>query len=123
MVSFVDAHRGAFGVAAICRILTEYGVRISPETYFAARRRSPSARTVRDERVLIEIRRVYAASRGRYGARRVYQRLRQEGGVDGAAVARCTVERLMRAAALQGVRPGRVAGSRRPHAGAESGRA
>jgi len=107
--AFIDAHRVTFGVAPICRVLTEHGVPIAPETYYARRRRPRSARAGRDERVLVEIVRVHTAARGGlYGARKVYHQLRREGVlVDGTAVARCTVERLMRTHGLVGVRRGR----------------
>ena len=109
MSAFIDAHRVTFGVAPICRVLTEHGVPIAPETYYARRRRPRSARAGRDERVLVEIVRVHTAARGGlYGARKVYHQLRREGVlVDGTAVARCTVERLMRTHGLVGVRRGR----------------
>jgi putative transposase len=54
---------------------------------------------VRDEELLGEIRRVHAANYGVYGARKVWHQLRREG----VEVARCTVERLMRADGLAGV--------------------
>lgn len=108
MTTFITAHRARFGVAPICRVLTAHGCQIAPETYYAALRRPPCARDLRDERVLVEIRRVHEASTGLYGARKVYHQLRREGSVDGVPVARCTVERLMREAGLQGVRRGRT---------------
>jgi putative transposase len=106
VVAFIDDHRDRFGVEPICRVLKEHGVGIAPSTYYAARDRPPSARAARDEQLLAEIRRVHAdpnIGRGLYGARKVWHQLRREG-ID---VARCTVERLMRAAGLAGVRRGR----------------
>jgi transposase InsO family protein len=61
--------------------------------------------------VAAEIARVHAdpgIGRGVYGARKVWHQLKRQGGVDGVAVPRCQVERLMRAAGLQGVLRGRV---------------
>ena len=110
MVSaFIEAHREEFGVVPIRRVLTQHGCPIAPSTYYAGRNRALSARAVRDELVLNEIHRVHKASRGGlYGARKVYHQLRREGvTVDGSPIARCTVERLMRSAALQGVRRSR----------------
>ncbi len=104
MSGFIDAHREVFGVAPICRVLTEHGMPIAPETYYAFNRRPASARATRDELVLVEIRRVHDTSRGIYGARKVYHQLVRQGGVDREPVARCTVERLMRTAGLQGIR-------------------
>ncbi len=43
-----------------------------------------------------------------YGARKIYHQLRREGvTVEGSPVARCTIERLMKAAGMQGVRRAR----------------
>ena len=109
MTALIDEHRGRFGVEPICRVLSEHGVKIAPSTYYAARRRPPSARARRDGLVLVEVRRVHHASRGGlYGARKIYHQLRREGVlVDGRPVARCTIERVMKAAGMQGVRRGR----------------
>jgi putative transposase len=109
-VAFIDDHRGRFGVEPICRVLTEHGVPIAPSGYYAHRARPPSARAVRDAAVLAAIERIYhdpQRGRGLYGARKVWQQLRREGGVDGAPVPRCQVERLMHAAGLQGAVRGR----------------
>ncbi len=106
MTAFIEAHHERFGVVPIGRVLTEHGCPIAPSTYYAARSRARSARAVRDELVLDEVCRVHQASRGGlYGARKVYHQLRREGvTVEGSPVARCTVERLMKAAGLKGVR-------------------
>jgi putative transposase len=101
-MAFIDEHRDRFGVEPICRAL-----QIAPSTYWAHNKRAqqPAARTLSDERLLIEIRRVYEQSRGLYGARKVFWQLRREG----FSAARCTVERLMRRHELRGV----VRGKRR----------
>ena len=94
MTAFIDKRRGEFGVEPICEMLP-----IAPSTYYAAKRRPPSARAQRDAELLEKIRGAWKASRGRYGARKVYRQLRRQG----ETVARCTVERLMRAEGLRGV--------------------
>ncbi|KIT18099.1 Integrase core domain protein [Jannaschia aquimarina] len=104
MIAFIDAHRGLYGVEPICRQLP-----IAPSTCHAhvAARRDPSkrsARTKRDETLRPEIARVYAENFGVYGARKVWRQLRREG----FEVARCTVERLMRAMGLQGAVRGKT---------------
>jgi putative transposase len=97
-VEFIDACKGEFGVEPICEVLP-----IAPSTYYAAKIRPPSARSVRDERLRPEIARVHAASYdGVYGARKVWKQLQREG----FTVARCTVARLMRDLGLSGVRRG-----------------
>src|SRR5699024_4426658 len=54
---------------------------------------------LRDEELLVDIRRVHAKNFGVYGARKLHAQLRREG----VSVARCTVERLMRAEGLRGI--------------------
>lgn len=110
MIAFIDDHKERFGVEPICAVLSEHGCMIAPNSYWAHKKRPPSVRALRDERVLVEIRRVHgdpAIGRGLYGVRKVFHQLRREGGVDGAPVSRRQVERLMRVAGLQGARRGR----------------
>ena len=104
MVRFIDDHRATYGVEPICAVLP-----IAPSTYFRchAQREDPthrSARARRDDELRIQIQRVYDANFQVYGPRKVWRELRR-GGVD---VARCTVERLMRAMGVAGVVRGRA---------------
>jgi putative transposase len=94
MIAYIDADRDRFGVEPICRVLP-----IAPSTYHAAERRPLSARALRDEELKAEITRVHRDNFGVYGARKVWRQLHREG----IAVARCTVERLMRGLGLEGV--------------------
>jgi putative transposase len=118
VVAFIDAHKDAFGVEPICRVLRHHSLaKIAPSTYYAFKSRPPSPRSLRDEELLVEIRRVFTdreLGRGLYGAKKVWRQLRREG----IAVARCTVERLMRRAGLRGVRRGRQVITTRPDAAA-----
>ena len=98
MMAFIDEHRAEYGVEPICEQLP-----IAPATYYEykAREVEPERqppRVRRDAEVSGEIRRVYDENFRVYGARKVWQQL----GRDGIAVARCTVERLMRSLGLQG---------------------
>jgi putative transposase len=105
MISFVDAYRDDYGVEPICRELA-----IAPSTYHAhaARRARPEtapARVRRDTELSVEIKRVFNENFQVYGVRKVWRQLEREGH----EVARCTVARLMKKMALQGViRGGRV---------------
>lgn len=105
VVDYVDTHRDrvvegrALGVEPIIEVLREAGVEIAPSTYYAARRRPPSARAVRDADLLPKIRQVHTDNLGVYGARKVHAELVRHG----ERVARCTVERLMRADGLRGI--------------------
>ncbi|WP_409259089.1 IS3 family transposase [Paraburkholderia sp. Cpub6] len=101
--AFIDQHRDTFGVESICKVL-----RIAPSGYrrHAARLRDPSrrcARAKRDEFLSPEIKRVWQANMQVYGADKVWKQLNREG----IAVARCTVERLMKQQGLRGVRRGK----------------
>jgi putative transposase len=110
VIAFIDDHRERFGVAPICRVLTEHGVPIASNSYYAHKTRPPSARSLRDAQVLAEIERVHGdplIGRGLYGARKMHAALTRNGGVDGLPVSRRLVERLMRAAGIQGARRGR----------------
>jgi len=104
MVHFIDDHRATYGVEPICAVLP-----IAPSTYFRfrAHQRDATKRCTRarqDDDLRLEIRRVYDANFQVYGPRKVWRELRREG-VD---VARCTVERLMRAMGLAGAVRGRA---------------
>jgi putative transposase len=112
VTAFLDDHKDRFGVEPICRVLSAHGVQIAPSTYYAAKTRSPSARQVRDAALMIEIVRVFSdreLGRGLAGARKVWRLLRRDSAVHQrfGPVARCTVERLMKAAGLHGVRRGK----------------
>ena len=106
MIAFIDANRDrrtddglVWGVEPICAVLP-----IAPSTYYVAKSRPPSARAVRDEELKPQIVRVYDANLQVYGADKIWDQLDK----DGIAVARCTVERLMRELGLQGCRRGRT---------------
>ena len=88
------------GVEPICKALTEAGVQIAPSGYYAAKNRPPSARAVRDAELVEDIKTAHRANLGVYGARKIHAELNREG----IAVARCTVERLMRQIGLRGIR-------------------
>jgi len=95
MIAYIDENKDEFGVEPICRQLP-----IAPQTYYAAKSRPPSRRSVTDGETTVKIREIHEANYGVYGARKVHAQLRR----DGHQVARCTVERLMRREGLRGVR-------------------
>ena len=104
MYRLVDEHREVHGVEPMCRVL-----QIAPSAYrrHAARLRTPSLQSVRaqsDAVLMPTIKRVWNDNLQVYGADKVWMQMNREG----AAVARCTVERLMRQLGLQGVRRGKV---------------
>lgn len=91
---FITEHKARWGVAPICRKL-----QVAPSSYYAALSRPVSLRRRRDETLQAAIRRVWDEHRQVYGADKVWAQLQREG----TTVARCTVERLMRALGLRGV--------------------
>ena len=104
MIAFIDMHREKFGVEAICRILgaTVCGF-ITSRGYRAAKSRPASARSVRDEMLVEEVRRIHQANYSVYGVRKMWHAMRHAGW----DVGRDQVARLMKIAGLQGVRRGR----------------
>lgn len=131
VVAFIDDQRARFGVEPICRVLSEHGVPIAPSGYYAFKTRPASARARRDELLTVEIERIFhdrQLGRGLAGARKIWRLLRRQL-VDGSIeadtaavigpVARCTVERLMRRAGLQGARRGRRFVTTKPDASAQ----
>ena len=105
MVSFIDAHREAYGVEPICKELP-----IAPSTYYESKAREAGrapvpARTRRDAELRAEIGRVWEENFGVYGVRKVWRALNREG----LLVARCTVARLMGELGVCGVVRGRRA--------------
>ena len=94
VVAYVDEHKDAFGVEPICDTL-----QVAPSTYYAAKTRPPSKRSVSDAATTALIEQVHADNYGVYGVRKVHAELNRQGHV----VARCTVHRLMRAAGLRGI--------------------
>lgn len=98
MVAFVDEHLAQWPVVAMCA-----AIELSERTYYAARARQASARSLRDVAHRVEIKRVWENNHRCYGARRIYKQLRRESYV----VARCTVARLMADMGLRGVQRGK----------------
>jgi len=99
MIAFIDDNRELHEVEPICSVLP-----IAPSTYrkHVAQRRDPlrlPARARRDLALKPEIARVFAENFAVYGVRKVWRQMRREG----FAIARCTVERLMRDMGLHGV--------------------
>jgi putative transposase len=74
-------------------------LQVAPSTYYAAKTRPASARSVSDAARTEVIKQVHEENYGVYGARKVHAELNRQG----QRIARCTVERLMRAAGLRGI--------------------
>lgn len=104
MVQYIDENKDRYGVEPICSMLP-----IAPSTYYEmkARERDPTKqppRQRRDAELREHIRRVWQENFCAYGARKTWKQLRREK----IAVARCTVQRLMRQMGLCGLTRGKA---------------
>ena len=91
----MEEHRGRFGVEPICETLD-----VSASAYYQRKTGERSPRALEDERLPRAIREVHEANYCAYGYRRTWKALRRAG----EQVPRCQVQRLMRAAGIQGAK-------------------
>ena len=94
MVDYIDRHRDEFGVESICRVL-----QVAPSTYYAVKRRQPSARALRDAVTMQVLMVLWVANRKVYGAHKLWKAARRAGHDLG----RDQVARLMRQMAIEGI--------------------
>ena len=99
MTRYIDADRDRFGVEPICRTL-----QVAPSSYYAARRRRPSARAGSDAELGPKVLKVFHDNYRVYGARKIWRQLRREG----MPVGRDRVARLMRALGIAGAVRGKA---------------
>jgi transposase InsO family protein len=90
--AFIKDHRVRWPVSVMCRVL-----QVSRPGFYAWRKRRPSARQKRAERLLARIRTVHQENRERYGSPRVHRALL----IEGESVSRNTVAKLMRSAKIR----------------------
>jgi len=93
MTRYIDEQRARWGVEPICREL-----QVAPSSYYAAKARPPSARSVSDATLADIVARVHRANFGVYGIRKVWKSLRRLG-VD---AGRDQVARIMKQVGLEG---------------------
>jgi transposase InsO family protein len=93
--AFIEENRARFGVEPLCRTLD-----VSASAYYKRASGERSTRVLEDERLLGLIKTTHEANYLAYGYRRMWKAL----GRAGEPVARCTVQRLMREAGLQGAK-------------------
>jgi putative transposase len=99
IVGYIDAHRDEFGVEPICKVLSGHGCSIAPSTYYAAKKRPPSARAVRDAVMMQVLMVLWVANRKVYGAHKLWKAARRAG----YDIGRDQVARLMHQLDIQGV--------------------
>src|SRR5215207_2458552 len=95
--SFIAAEKATFPVAVMCRVLG-----VNRTSFHDWERRPPSDRALTDAWLTEKIKQIHTASRGVYGAPRIHAELRLEHGI---RVGRKRVARLMKAAAIAGIKP------------------
>ena len=100
MINFIDDEKKKYGVEPICRILP-----IAPSTYYRIKDEQDnpekqSRRKQSDKHLMAQIKQIWQASGCRYGIRKVWHKLKQDGMPK---LGRCTVERLMKQLGIQGV--------------------
>ena len=95
MSAFIEERKADFGVEPICQTLG-----VSASAYYQRATGERSERSLEDERLLAQIRRVHEDNYECYGSRRVWKALLREG----IEVARCTVERLMSTNGIRGAK-------------------
>jgi len=94
MVTYIEQHKDEFGVEPICTTLE-----FPASTYYAAKSRLPSARSLRDTVLGPLLLSVWVANYRVYGARKLWKAMRRSG----EDVGRDQVARLMRQAGIRGV--------------------
>lgn len=94
MVDYIDGHKEEFGVEPICKAL-----QFAPSTYYAAKSRVPSARTLRDAVLMPIILALWQVNFEAYGARKLWKAARRAGH----EIGRDQVARLTKTAGICGV--------------------
>ena len=99
MLDFIHSNKALYGVDAICKILPIAASTYYRTLYLAEYPEHRAKRDLHDLHHTEQIKQIWKDGLGRYGARKVWQQLKNEGYV----IARCTVVRLMRKLGLQGI--------------------
>jgi hypothetical protein len=102
IVSYLDDHAARFGVAPICRVLSEHGIPIAPSTYYAHRSCPVSNAELADAYAANALLDCFQVNRGVYGIRKLWHAMRRAGH----DVGRDQVGRLMRIVGIEGARRG-----------------
>jgi putative transposase len=96
--AFIATEKAHYPVTMLCRVL-----QVSRAGFYACQKRPPAARTLKDQKLKLEVAAIFAQNRGRYGSPRVHAELHQRG----ERTARKRIARLMRVAGLRARGPRR----------------
>ena len=105
IVKFVDVNRAEFGVEPVCAAL-----QVAPSTYWSAKRRPPSARALRDAKLMPLLLVLWQANYSVYGSRKLWVAARRAGH----DIGRDQVARLMRRLGIRGVKRTKTVRTTRP---------
>ncbi|WP_404444514.1 IS3 family transposase [Microbacterium marinum] len=111
VVAFIDANKDdlidgrRLGVELICRLL-----QVAPSSYYAAKTRAPSARTVRDEELIPQLVELWETNYRVYGVRKLWKAARRAG----IMIGRDQTARLMKLAGIEGARRSKRVKTTRP---------
>ena len=105
IVKFVDVNRAEFGVEPVCAAL-----QAAPSTYWSAKRRPPSARALRDAKLMPLLLVLWQANYSVYGSRKLWVAARRAGH----DIGRDQVARLMRQLGIRGVKRTKTVRTTRP---------
>jgi putative transposase len=105
IVAFIDDNRAEFGAEPICTTL-----QVAPSTYYAAKKRTLSARALRDAAMMPVLLALWVANRKVYGAHKLWKAARRAGH----DIGRDQVARLMRQLGVHGVSRRRKVFTTRP---------
>lgn len=112
MIAFIDEQRDLYSVEFLCRVMHEHtiGGLITPRGYRAAKSRPASARSIRDQFLVEELKKIHAKNYSVYGVRKMWHAAKRAGW----DVGRDQVARLMKIAGIKGIRRGRKPVTTRP---------
>jgi len=86
--AWIDAHRDQFAITRMCRLLT-----VSRTGYCQWRERAPSARTIANSVLDVQVAAIHALSRRSYGRHRILRELRKQGTTPGHERVRQSLQR------------------------------
>lgn len=112
MIAFIDEQRDLYSVEFFYRVMHEHtiGGFITPRGYRAAKSRPASARSIRDQFLVEELKKIHAKNDSVYGVGKMWHAAKRAGW----DVGRDQVARLMKIAGIKGIRRGRKPVTTRP---------
>ncbi len=98
IVSYIEVYAPRFGVAPICRVLSQHGMPIAPSTYYARRACPVTNADLTDAYAANDLLDCFRVNRSVYGLRKLWHAMRR----DGHDLGRDQISRLMRIVGITG---------------------